>query len=201
MKAKQIAIPAIALFLICLVASALLALTNSVTAAKIEEQAALAIQNSLQEVVTEVDGVKVSGFSDETAIEGSELTYFEAKNDGDKTIAYVLTSSAKGYGGDVKVMTAYDMDGVIIGFTVVDCADETPGLGQNAKTHFVGLLDGKSGELTVNKNSNEGNNVQAITAATITSKAVVSAVNASTEAVAQLIGSGNINTEGGESNG
>ncbi len=197
MKAKNIIIPAVALFLICLGASALLGLTNSITEKKIEEQAALAIQNSLQEVVTEVDGVKVSSFSDEKDFGDGTITYFEACDEGGKTIAYVLTSSAKGYGGDVKVMTAYDLSGVIVGFTVVDCSNETPGLGQNSKTHFKGKLEGKSGELVVDKNSNEGQNVQAITAATITSKAVVSAVNASGEAAAQLIEGSGINTEGG----
>ena len=197
MKAKNIVIPSVALFLICLVASALLGLTNSITEKRIEEQAAITIQNSLKEVVTEVDGEKVSSFSDEKAMNGESITYFEAYDESGKTIAYVLTSSAKGYGGEVKVMTAYDLSGVIVGFTVVDCSNETPGLGQNSKTHFKGKLEGKSGELVVNKNSNEGQNVQAITAATITSKAVVNAVNVSTEAVAQLIDGAGTNSEGG----
>ena len=42
--------------------------------------------------------------------------------------------------------------------------------------------------LTVDKYSNDGQNVQAITAATITSKAVVKAVNAATEAFNNLTG-------------
>lgn len=47
---------------------------------------------------------------------------------------------------------------------------------------------GKSGELAVNKNSNEGQDVQAITAATITSKAVVKAVNEATAAYNEIVG-------------
>ena len=187
LSAKLVLLPALALFLICLGSSALLALTNNVTEEKIAEQGVLAIQKSLQEVVTEVDGEKVESFSDEISLEDSEITYYEAKNAAGDVIAYVLVSSAKGYGGDVKVMTAYDLSKTIVGFAVVDCSDETPGLGQNSKTHFAGKFDGKSGTLTVDKNSNEGQNVQAITAATITSKAVVSAVNASTEALEKII--------------
>ena len=55
---------------------------------------------------------------------------------------------------------------------------ETPGLGANStKPEFRDRFIGKAGELVVNKTSNDGQNVQAITAATITSKAVVAAVN------------------------
>ena len=197
---KDIIIPTVALFLIYLGASALLGLTNHVTADRIAEQEALAVQNSLEEVVKAVDGVEVGSFGDETAFDES-ISYYEAYDGGGKVIAFVLVSSAKGYGGDVKVMTAYDLKGTIIGFTVVDCSNETPGLGQNSKTHFVGLLEGKSGELTVDKYSNEGQNVQAITAATITSRAVVNAVNASTAAVGTLIDSLDSQAEGGNGNG
>ena len=75
-------------------------------------------------------------------------------------------------------MIGLDMEGTITGIEILSHA-ETPGLGANAtgeafKSRFVG----KAGELTVDKNSNDGQNIQAITAATITSKAVVSAVNA-----------------------
>ena len=52
----------------------------------------------------------------------------------------------------------------------------------------MGRFIGKAGELTVDKNSNDGQNIQAITAATITSKAVVKAVNEATQAVNAMIG-------------
>ena len=194
-KPRDILVPALTLFLICLAAAALLGLTNSVTAPRILEQSVLAVQKSLQEVVTEVDGVEVDNFSDEIVFsEEDGISYYEAYDADRNVIAYVFTTGAKGYGGTVKVMTAFDPSGTIAGFTVVDCSDETPGLGQNSKTHFAGLLEGKSGELVVDKNSNDGQSVQAITAATITSKAVVSAVNAASEALAQVTAT---QTEGG----
>ena len=66
------------------------------------------------------------------------------------------------------------------------------GLGANAvKPDFKDRFIGKSGELTVDKTSNEGQNIQAITAATITSKAVVSAVNAVTAAYGEITGGAN----------
>ena len=88
-------------------------------------------------------------------------------------------------------MVGYDMTGTISGFTILDCSNETPGLGQNSKKpEFMDRFSGKSGELTVDKYSNEGQNIQAITAATITSKAVVKAVNTATEAFQNLTGGG-----------
>ena len=161
MKLKDILVPTLALFLICLIATVLLALTNSVTAKTIDQNAAETANAARSEVL------EAAAFTED----------------------YVFTATAKGYGGDVKVMVGYDMTGTISGFTILDCSNETPGLGQNSKKpEFMGRFPGKSGELTVDKYSNEGQNIQAITAATITSKAVVKAVNTATEAFMNLTG-------------
>ncbi|MGN1419786.1 MAG: RnfABCDGE type electron transport complex subunit G, partial [Acutalibacteraceae bacterium] len=176
MKAKDILIPAVALFAICLVASILLAVTNSATAKKIAENSAANAAASRSQVLSEVNGVKVASYSDDMIDENSQLTYCTGLDENGNVLGYIFTSSAKGYGGDVSCMIGYDLDGTIIGFTVLDCSGETPGLGQNSKTETsMGRFIGKSGELTVNKNSNDGQNIQAITAATITSTAVVKA--------------------------
>lgn len=189
LKAKDIVLPAVALFAICLVASILLAVTNNVTATKIKENNAQKAIASRTEVLSEVGGVKVESYGEDKTDEKSGLTYCEGLDKDGKIIGYIFTSAAKGYGGDVSCMIGYDMGGTIVGFTVLDCSNETPGLGQNSKTpSFMERFIGKSGELTVNKNSNEGQNVQAITAATITSTAVVKAVNAANEAFAQITG-------------
>lgn len=171
-KAKDILVPAVALFVICLVASVLLAITNNVTADKIAQNLVETEKQSRMVVMPEA-----VSFSE---VQGKEngLTVCEAYDDKQETVGYVYTTSAKGYGGSVNVMVGIDKDGVVTGIEILSHA-ETPGLGANAtgdsfKSRFVG----KQGELTVDKNSNDGQNIQAITAATITSKAVVSAVNA-----------------------
>ena len=188
-KAKDIIIPVIALFVICLVASVLLALTNNITESKIEENNIQTAIASRSEVLSEVNSVKVASYGDEKVDEQSGLTYCEGLDEGGKVIGYILTSASKGYGGDVKVMIGYDLEGTIVGFTILDCSNETPGLGQNSKKpEFMSRFIGKSGELTVDKNSNEGQNIQAITAATITSKAVTKAVNEATAAFNNITG-------------
>ena len=189
MNAKDILVPTLALFLICLIATVLLALTNKATAAKIDDNAVQTAIASRAEVLPEVDGVKVVSYSEDKPDEQSGLTYNEGLDENGNLVGYILTNAAKGYGGDVKVMIGYDLQGTIVGFTILDCSNETPGLGQNSKTPaFMERFLGKAGTLTVDKNSNDGQNIQAITAATITSKAVVKAVNEATEAVNAMIG-------------
>ncbi|MCQ2462682.1 MAG: FMN-binding protein, partial [Clostridia bacterium] len=86
---------------------------------------------------------------------------------------------AGGYGGDVSVMTGRDAEGKITKIEILACNDETPGLGQNSKTpKFKDQYSGLEGEIEVIKNAQPvGSQIQAITSATITSKAVTSAVN------------------------
>ncbi len=168
---KAIFVPTIALLLICLVSTALLAGTNTVTAGKIAENAVVKESESRKAVMAEAETFG------EVVTLSSGITYCEALKAEEK-IGYVFTSSAKGYGGAVGIMVGVDLEGKITGIEILSHS-ETPGLGANAtgddfKSRFVG----KAGELTVDKNSNDGQNIKAITAATITSKAVTSAVNA-----------------------
>ena len=172
MNPKDILVPAVMLLVICLVTTVLLALTNSVTKTKIAQNAADKETSSRAEVLPDA-----TQFSEVTTDEEKGVTYCEGKNANGESVGYVFTSSAKGYGGDVTVMTGVGSDGKITGITILSHG-ETPDLGANStKPEFRDRFIGKSGELVVNKTSNDGQNVQAITAATITSKAVVAAVN------------------------
>ncbi len=178
---KEILKPTLALLLICVVATALLALTNSVTAARIaetERENALASRRTVMP--------DAADFGEEKTYD--TLTYCEALDAGGSTIGRVFTAAAKGYGGTVSVMVGIGADGKITGIEILSHS-ETPGLGANStKPAFKSRFVGKSGTLTVSKTSNDGENVQAITAATITSKAVTSAVNAALAADRALEG-------------
>lgn len=179
--AKAIIVPAVSLLVICLVATALLALTNSVTKSKIAENS-VQKENSSRSLVLP----QAQEFSEVTTLENG-ITYCTGTN-GSDAVGYVFTSSAKGYGGTVSVMVGTDTNGTVTGIEILS-HDETPGLGANStKPEFKNRFIGKSGTLTVDKNSNDGQNVQAITAATITSKAVVSAVNAALSAFETIKG-------------
>ena len=185
MNLKDILIPTIALLVICLVATTLLAGTNMITKEKIALNAVETEKASRMLVLPEgKEYGEVAEFSD-------TITYCIGTNEAGEEVGYVFTSEAKGYGGTVSVMVGIGADGAITGIEILSHA-ETPGLGANAvKPEFKDRFIGKSGELTVDKNSNDGQNVQAITAATITSKAVVSAVNAVTAAYEEITGGAN----------
>ena len=128
-----------------------------------------------------------SEYGEVTALENG-LTYCVGTDESGEEVGYVFTAGAKGYGGTVSVMVGLDMDGTITGVEILSHS-ETPGLGANAvKPDFKNRFIGKSGQLIVDKNSNDGQNIQAITAATITSKAVTSAVNAVTAAYQEITG-------------
>ncbi len=186
LDAKAVLIPTIALLIICLVATTLLAVTNSITAEKIALNAVET--ETASRVLVLPDG---ASYSEVTATENG-VTYCTGYDKIGNEIGFVFTAGAKGYGGTVSVMVGMNNDGEITGVEILSHS-ETPGLGANAtKPDFKERFIGKAGELTVDKNSNSGQNIQAITAATITSKAVVSAVNSITEAFEQVkTGGGN----------
>ena len=184
---KDVLIPTVALLVICLVATTLLAFTNSITSEKIALNA-VETENASRNVVLPGG----ASYSEVTEAENG-VTYCTGYDKIGNEIGYVFTSGAKGYGGTVSVMVGLDKEGTILGIEILSHS-ETPGLGANAvKDDFKGRFVGKSGTLTVDKVSNDGQNIQAITAATITSKAVVSAVNTITDTFAQVMTGGGTN--------
>ena len=96
-------------------------------------------------------------------------------------VGYAISTVANGYGGQVKVMTGIDTNGEIIGIDVYYNDDETPGLGKNTSnesftSQFSGLLTNDA--IVVDKDfAGQGQKVDAVTSSTISSRAVVSAVN------------------------
>ncbi|MCQ2486593.1 MAG: FMN-binding protein [Clostridia bacterium] len=178
-SAKDILVPTISLFLIALVATFLLAVVNNLTVDKIAEQTAKQ-EAAARETV----------FADASSFEEKD-GYYTAVNADGKVIGYVFNTACKGYGGDVPVTVGIDTDGAITGIVPGDVSNETPGLGQNAlKDSFKKQFAGLNGEITVVKNAAnaDNNEIQALTSATITSKAVAGAVNLAFEQYAEVTG-------------
>jgi H+/Na+-translocating ferredoxin:NAD+ oxidoreductase subunit G len=106
--------------------------------------------------------------------------YSESEN----IAGYTIKTATPGYGGDVLVITGISSEGKLTGMKVVS-HQETPGLGANStKPDFQEQFEGKlvDSEITVVKSSpSSENEIQAITGATITSRAVTSGVNIARE--------------------
>ena len=158
------------LLAICIIIPLALSVTNKVTAKKIAELENENSKKNMQSLVSADDFEKCSD---------GGIEYYTAIKGGD-TAAYIFTESAKGYGGNVSVMTAVKPDGTVAGVAILDVSGETPGLGQNAaKESFYSQYTGLKKVVSLLKNGAkaENNEVDAVTGATITSTAVTRAVN------------------------
>ena len=142
-------------------------------------------------------------FEDETATAGEKkIDYYKGEGADGKLIGYATVGSAAGYSSILKIMVGVDKDYKIIAIKVL-FQKETPGLGDKvnevlSKKTIVGMVsgkkyneaglrpwfqiqfNGKSSPVMVKK---DGGEIEAITGATISSRAVCHAVN---EAVANL---------------
>lgn len=177
--------PALSLFVICLVMTALLGLTNSVTAPKISQIAADAEDSARLEVFEEAEGF---GDSRTVTLDSVEYVYYDALGVGGAEIGQVFTTAARSYGGELKVMTGVDSDGRVTGVEILEIAD-TPGMGMNAKKpEWLSRFVGKSADIAVSKKGAVGNEIDAISGATISSEAVVQAVNTALELAAAVKG-------------
>lgn len=182
-KTRDVTIPTIVLLVISLVITLALSSANMLTEKRIAEIAEQQQQDSMRELM------KASIYNPRSStFEGQAVQYYEAITD-TKTTGYIFITSQKGYGGEVEVMTAVTAEGEIAAIKVLDAANETPGLGQNAtKNTFTEKFKGISGGVTIVKNGADAQKgeVDALTGATITSKAVEGAVNRALN-IAQII--------------
>ncbi len=175
-KIKEYAAPTVVLFIICIVAAFLLAVTNNVTAPKIAQ-----VEAENEAKTRQVVFAQAASFGEETTnADGIKLV--PALDENGATIGYVVVTAEKGYGGDISVMTGVDLEGKVKGVSILSMS-ETAGLGANAsKDSFLGQFADKIAGISVVKSAPAANEIKALTGATITSKAVTAAVNAAIEA-------------------
>jgi electron transport complex protein RnfG len=172
---KKLTVP---LVVICLVCSFLVAYAHDATKAAIEKKAADDTKAAYAQVLPAVGDLtkeKIPAFSKENLIKDVECS----KKDG-KVNGYIYTVTPSGYGGPLDLMVGIGVDGKITGIKVLQHS-ETPGLGAKSTEpafpkEFVGK-DTKS-EIKVTKSASpKADEIKAITAATITSRAVTKGVN------------------------
>lgn len=93
---------------------------------------------------------------------------------------YVITTTDKeGYGGDIQITVGITADGTVSGISILSI-NETAGLGMRAtEPAFYEQYQGKQAEkFVVSKDGGDGEPIDALSGATITSRAVTGAVNA-----------------------
>ncbi|WP_300506320.1 RnfABCDGE type electron transport complex subunit G [uncultured Duncaniella sp.] len=124
----------------------------------------------------------------EVTVDGETVTVFPARQDGELVGIAVESHDANGFSGLITVMYGFNPAGDITGYAVMQHA-ETPGLGSKMgewfcnPAHSIIGLNAATSNLTVSK---DGGDVDAITAATISSRAFLRALTLANQASQQF---------------
>lgn len=159
--------PIVVLGAICLVASAALAAVNEVTAPIIKAQEEAAANEAYFAVLPEADGFE--------AVTDYQTSNIQAVMKATNGAGWAIQAYGKGFGGDVPVIVGFDANGTIVGIQFL-ANSETSGYGQklvdgsedgiNFTQQFIGMSEAPE----------VGANIDAISGATVSSKAAASAV-------------------------
>jgi len=195
---------ALVLTAITVIAGFLLGLVYEITKAPIAKAQEEALQKAYQTVFAEaasfadIEGfdsaaatkvVTDAGYSDDTI--DNCVKAFDASGN---PLGYVITiTSSAGYGGDITFSMGITNDGIINGYSITSIS-ETAGLGMKARdtgdgTFSSQFINRKAEIFTVTKTgASSSSEVDAISAATITSKAVTNGVNAGVTYFNSIVG-------------
>lgn len=165
---KEIIKPIAVLAAICMVVTALLAFINSVTAPIIKEADEKAAAEARAEVLREADEFEPI----EVDLPEGVTEAYRAKNG----VGYVFMLTTKGYGGDINLICGIKSDGTIESTQTLNHS-ETSGIGSR-------VVDNDSGyrQNYVGKTQEDYDSVDAVSGATISSKAYKKAIAAAFEA-------------------
>ena len=172
----------LSLSLISLVVAVLLAQVNRMTAKPIAAAKALKLENAIKEVVPEFDNNPVEEAYKMAISDGDSLLVYPAIK-GDEVVGFAInTHSNNGFSGNIQLMVGFDTEDKVVNYAVLSHA-ETPGLGSKMNEWFRDTA--RPNQVVVGRNLSEGNlsvskdggQIDAITAATITSRAFLEAIN------------------------
>lgn len=166
------------LFLICTLTALLLAVVNNFTADKIELNSAARRNDSIALIFG--DGITATEVKQENA-DPVQAVYEVFDVNGIK-LGYAVHSKPVGFKGDIEMMVGITLAGHCKSVEIISMS-ETPGLGTKVgESSFLGQYNNKTGNLVLDED------IQPCAGATISSRTVNDAVNASFEAVGGLIG-------------
>ena len=159
----------VTLLLITAVVAGLLGFVNYLTEDKIAAGQREKAKNAMQEVLPAENYELL-----EASAEGINAVYRA------DDLGYVVDVTVNGFGGAINMMVGVDAEGRVAGVSIVSHS-ETASLGANCtREDFRSQFSGAEGTLAVTK---DGGSVEALTGATVTSRAVTSGVNLAVEFV------------------
>ena len=169
------------LFTITLITSAGVGVVNRITEEPIARAKAAAVVEALNKVLPPFE----TTVTDSLTIDGLPITVYTATDAAGDVAGYaVQTATKNGFSGMIRMMVGFAPDGEVVNIDVLE-QNETPGLGTKMADEdnpLLGSIRGKrletmrlvDGRLAVVK---DGGDVDALTAATISSRAYCDAVN------------------------
>lgn len=168
------------LFGITLAASAGVGVVNTITEEPIAKAKEAATIAALNEVLPAFDETTAEPLT----IDELPITVYTATKEGEVTGYAVETMTKKGFGGNVRLMVGFTPAGEVINVNVLE-QSETPGLGTKMADEGNPLITSIQGQQLADKRlvdgklavTKDGGDVDALTAATISSRAYVDAVN------------------------
>ena len=171
------------LLLIAAVAGLALGYTNAITKGPIDEQTIAAANAARESVLPGVDN-----FEQIQTEEGIDNAYIAYK--GGDIAGYTAQITTQGYGGEIEIMVGMDSSGAITGINVGGSNfSETAGLGAKVKNDdFKDQFRGLMPPVVLNED------IDAVTAATISSRAVTDAVNRVCDFLIGLLEVGGLNS-------
>ena len=182
----------VVLFSITLIASLCVGLVNKITFEPIEKAKAENIQKALKNVLPEFDA------SEEKEMTVDELPVIvHTAKQGEQVVGYAVeTMTTKGFSGEFRLMVGFRASGEVYNINVLEHS-ETPGLGSKMGDEDNSLLVSFKDKNPANMKQplavvKDGGDVQALTAATISSRAYVDAVVRAYNAVQQIKGGANV---------
>ncbi len=170
------------LFAVAFICTLLLVLCNNLTKDKIAE-----LQKKTEEEAQSSVLKAAESFTDEKKYmmflsDSTVTSVLKGTDKNGETVGYCVKAEPSGYGGKISMMIGLDTDFNVTGIKITSMS-ETPGLGAKADSGWIDQFKGKSGGLEVVKTGNAGDSqINAISGATITSKAVTSGVNSAVSA-------------------
>lgn len=176
---NKIARLGIILFGITAVTGLLLGFVQHITSGPIAEQRRRQKEEALEATLPSAKSFK------ETAVEnGGIISEIYQGFNGEKTAGYCFMLKPKGFGGVLTMVCGINNEGRVMDISILE-SGETPGLGQRAsEPAFAGQFHERlaDGALEVVKTPAQNDSqIQAISGATITSRAVTGAVNTARE--------------------
>ena len=187
------------LFAITLIAGLVLGFVYELTKDPIRLQQEKAIQEACSTVFTqaatfeETGNVPSAALTAELDEAGVEIgTIYDALGTSGEHVGYVVeTTTSQGYAGNITLYLGITDEGILNGISVLTIS-ETPGLGMRAEEVLVPQFENVPATIfTYTKSgSTADNEIDAISGATITTKAVIGAVNGAVRVVTEELKGG-----------